>query len=66
MYCTKKGKRSRSVRGCVCFICKEYRYSGEKIAFVIHLFRILQEASGVVDLIVLHKCEMRLQFSVGK
>lgn len=40
---------------------------GRKRAFIWIVIRILQEASGVVDLFIfLHKCEIRLEFSVGK
>lgn len=68
MYCTKKGKRNRSVRDCICFIsATNANIRGEMCFCFCVVVRILQEASGVVDLIIfLHKCEIRLEFSIGK
>lgn len=68
MYCTKKGKRNRSVRDCIFFISATNPDIRGKMCFCSCIVvRIIQEASGVVDLIIfLHECEISLEFSVGK
>lgn len=69
MYCTKKGRRNRSARGCVCFSSAtnpDIRERKRAFGFELWLEYFKKHQELLISLFFLRKCEIRLEFSVGK